>query len=246
MTRFGNLKKHLGFVEGWKVYRRLKKHNTDNIQLSKLKYPFSMRDNPYDYATFEEVILKEAYNVRVGFEPYKIIDGGGNIGLAAVFFASKYPDATIVSLEPDKENFRLLQQNTKEYTNIQSINIGIWNKQTNLLVKDEGQGNNGFFVIETDEVSADVIPSLSIYDIMKRMNWDHIDILKLDVEGAEKEIFSSNYQDWLPKTKVLIIELHDRMREGSSKAVFSAISQYNFSLDIAGENLIFTNENKIS
>ena len=77
---------------------------------------------------------------------------------------------------------------------------------------------------------------------MKKMDWDHIDILKLDVEGAEKEIFSSNYEDWLPKTKVLIIELHDRMRKGCSKVVFSAISEYNFSLDISGENLVFTKE----
>lgn len=242
MSRFSKLKKYLPFIEASGIYLRLKMRKYSNLKISKLKHPFSIRSNAYDYATFEEVILEEAYNISLAFEPRNIIDGGGNIGLTAIFLSSKYPDATIISLEPDKENFKLLQQNAQAYKNIQSINMGIWNKQTNLLVKDEGQGNNGFFVVETDEVSNDVIPSVSIYDIMKKMNWKYIDILKLDVEGAEKEIFSSGYQDWLPKTKVLIIELHDRIKAGCSKAVLSAVSEYDFSLAISGENLVFTNQ----
>ena len=68
-----------------------------------------------------------------------------------------------------------------------------------------------------------------------------IDILKIDIEGSEKEVFQHGYADWLPKIKVLIIELHDRMVPGASAAVFSAINQYDFSVDIKGENLVFTN-----
>ena len=55
------------------------------------------------------------------------------------------------------------------------------------------------------------------------------------------EVFESNTEGWLPKTRVLIIELHDRMKPGCSKAVFNAIGKHNFSLDMKGENLIFTN-----
>ena len=53
-----------------------------------------------------------------------------------------------------------------------------------------------------------------------------------------KIVFESNFEKWLPKTKVIIIELHDRMRKGSSKAFFTALSNYNFSIAHRGENII--------
>ena len=76
---------------------------------------------------------------------------------------------------------------------------------------------------------------------MIEYNFPKIDILKLDIEGSEKELFETNFEDWLPKTKILIIELHDAMKTGCSKSVFNAISKYDFSFSIKGENIIFTN-----
>jgi hypothetical protein len=76
-------------------------------------------------------------------------------------------------------------------------------------------------------------------DIWRRA--PHIDILKLDIEGSEKEVFETGYEHWLPKINILIIELHDKMKKGCSRAVFNAISKYDFSFDIKGENIIFTN-----
>jgi FkbM family methyltransferase len=242
MSRFQKLRSHLSFSEALKIYTRLKTKNLSNIRLSKLKHPFTLRTNPYDYYTFLEVVLQEAYNVAIDFTPSSIIDGGGNIGLTAAYFASRYPDAKILTIEPDKENFELLKQNTGAYKNIEQLNGGIWDHAAHLLVKDLGIGNNGFMVEETSEGTAGAIQSWGIYDLMQKMNWPTCDIVKLDVEGSEKEIFSANYQQWLPKTKLLIVEVHDRMKKGCSKAVFTAINQYNFSMNVAGENLVFRNE----
>ena len=70
------------------------------------------------------------------------------------------------------------------------------------------------------------------------------DILKLNVNGAEREIFSedSHYQSWLPYTKVLIIELHDRMKRDCSHNFFHAISWYDYFFMQAEDNLIFIRE----
>ena len=57
-----------------------------------------------------------------------------------------------------------------------------------------------------------------------------------------KEVFEKDTDYWLPKTKAIFVETHDRMRKGSSKAVFNAISQYNFSFSTSDENLVFINE----
>ena len=119
---------------------------------------------------------------------------------------------------------------------------GVWNRSAELVVKDLGYGNDSLVVEEVPGPVAGSVPAFGIDDIMVKMGWEHIDILKLDVEGSEKEIFRSNFEDWLPKTRVLIIELHDRIREGCSKAVLAALSGYDFSLRIAGENLVFVNQ----
>lgn len=244
MSRFTKLREYLPVAEACGIYYKLKRGIYQNFRVSKLKYPFSMRKNPYDWAAFSEVILKEGYNVPIDFSPKYIIDGGGNIGLTAAWFASKYPDAFIVSFEPDKENFNLLKKNVSSYKNIEAINGGLWYQPAHLLVKDLGLGENAFMVEETYAPTINSIKAWSIEEVMQEMNWPHIDILKLDVEGSEKEIFSSNYESWLPKTKVLIVELHDRMKIGCSKAVFSAITHYNFSFSVIGENLLFKNENE--
>ena len=241
MSRFSNLKKHLSFREAISIYLKIKKGNYDSFRLKKLQHPFSMRKNPYDYATFEEVLLREDYNIDFGFEPQTIIDGGANIGLTSVFFANKFPNANIVAVEPEKENFQILQKNTNSYSNISLLNAGIWDHNTFLSVVDEGKGNNAFTVKEVPVNTENAIKALSVYEIMKQQDWSTIDILKLDIEGTEKNIFEKNYESWLPFVRVLIVELHDRMIEGSSEAVFNTISKYNFTKEIKGENHIFFN-----
>ncbi len=241
MSRFKNLRKHLGFLNALSIYSKIKKGNLSNLKTGNLAYPFNLRNNPFDYATFEEVILNETYNIPLRFNPKYIIDGGGNIGLSACFFATKYPNSAIVSIEPDAENYSLLQLNCKPYNNIQSLQCGIWKNNAQLKIENTNAGNNAFTVTETDEVASGTIKALTVLSVMEQFGMPHIDVLKLDIEGSEKEVFEENFEAWLPKTRVLIIELHDEMKKGSSRAVFNAVNQFDFSFDMKGENVIFIN-----
>jgi FkbM family methyltransferase len=241
MSRFSILKKYLTTGESISVYLKMKIGLWSNFYLTKLKHPFAMRNNPYDFATFEEVLLREDYNLELNIEPATIIDGGANIGLTAIYFASKYPAAKIVSVEPAKDNFELLQKNTKNYLNISLLNAGIWSRETSLSMIDTGQGNNAFTVEEVEQGTPGSLRAVSITDILWQQQWKTVDIVKLDIEGSEKVVFEANYQDWLPRVRILIIELHDRMKSGCSEAVFRAVSQFNFSKEIKGENHIFRN-----
>jgi FkbM family methyltransferase len=242
MSRFANLRQHLSLAEALQVYLRLKAKNRRNMRVSRLAHPFTLRNNPYDYGTFEEVVVKEAYGIPLSFTPQYILDGGGNIGLTAAYFATRYPSAQIVSVEPDTENYALLCRNTAPYGNIRPFQGGLWTNNAHLLVKDLGLGNNGFMVEETGADTPGAIRAWGLAALLDELQWPRFDVLKLDVEGSEKEIFSSGFEDWLPRTRVLIVELHDRMKQGCSKSVFSALSRYSFSLTIAGENLVFVNE----
>jgi len=241
MSRFKNLQKQLGFFKAISFYRKVKSGNLSNLQTGNLAHSFGLRNNPFDYATFEEVILKEAYNIPLGYDPEYIIDGGGNIGLTACFFATKFPNATIISIEPDSENYDLLQSNCKPYSNIHPLKCGIWKNNTNLKIENTSVGNNAFTVTETEEATGETLKAVTISAVMEQFNMPHIDVLKLDIEGSEKEVFEENFEKWLPVTKVLVIELHDEMKKGCSRAVFNAVNKYDFSFDTKGENIIFTN-----
>jgi len=241
MSRLSKLIKHLPFGEAIRFYIQMKTGNYADMRLKKLKHPFSLRNNPYDYATFEEVLLREAYHIDLGFEPQTIIDGGANIGLTAVYFANRYPGAKIVAIEPEDSNFKVLEHNTSHYPAISLVRAGIWNRRTNLSVVDGGVGNNAFMVKEVGPHHPGSLQALSIRDILQQQGWTHADVVKLDIEGSEKKVFESNYESWLPHVKVLIIELHDRMQPGCSETVLAALSNYHFSSEVKGENHIFYN-----
>lgn len=228
----------LGWGKGLSTFAKIKLRSNSPIHLNGIKHPFRIRTGSSDVIAFRQVFILREYNFKVSFEPKFIIDGGSNIGMAAIYFANKYPSAAIVSVEPETSNYDLLVANTKAYPAVRPLKSGIWNKSSFLRVKDLGYGNWGFIVEELDEETPDSFRATSIADIMKLAGQKEIDILKLDIEGAEKEVFSEGYRDWLPVTKVLVVELHDRMKDGCSKAFFKAMLEYDFEIEMMGENLV--------
>lgn len=211
------------------------------IKAGKWNTSFRLRPNTTDFDTYEHVFVMKQYDIHINFKPRTIIDGGANIGMSAIYYALRYPDAKIISLEVSPENFEQLKYNTRNFPNVKPICKGIWNETGHLKIIDEGKGANAFMVQKVDTAGSDTIPAISIADIMKEEKVDILDIVKLDIEGAEKMVFENNYEEWLPKTRLLIVELHDRMQPGSSKAVFNAITKYDFICETKWENLVFFN-----
>ena len=180
------------------------------------------------------------------YQPKLILDCGGNIGCAAVYFANKYPTAQIYSIEPEKNNFRLLIFNTALYENIHPIKSALWDKETFIRVETEGHGVGDFMTFETTADDSTAFQTTTVSKLLAESGFDEIDLLKIDIEGAEKEVFSApDVDEWLPKVKVLIIELHDRMKRGCSYEFFKAIAKYKWFFAFRGENLIFIREDLI-
>ena len=85
MSRFTNLKKQLGFWKAISFYRKVKRGNLSNLKIDTLARPFTLRNNPFDYATFEEVVLNEAYNIPLPFTPKYIIESDATIVAPLIF-----------------------------------------------------------------------------------------------------------------------------------------------------------------
>jgi FkbM family methyltransferase len=208
------------------------------IFLPNREAPIYIRANTSDIPVFEEIFLHEEYNFEIDIRPRLIIDGGAYVGYSTIFFAHRFPEAKIIAVEPAESNFQLLRENTSFYKNIEIIQSAIWSKNTFLQIENSGLGHWGFSVKESTEAMEGSFRGITIPEILKKYNYDKIDILKLDIEGSEKEVFLNENREWLHKVNVLIIELHDRFKSGCTQALFSAISQNNFTIFAKGENFI--------
>lgn len=240
-SRFKKMVKAFGLADAIKLYIQVKIKPHGSITAHKYKAPFHLRPNTSDYYTFDQVFLRDQYHINIPFSPKTIIDAGANIGLAAVYFSHRYPNASIIAIEPSKENFEQVKKNIEQYPQIKAICSGVWNRDVHLAIINTEGVKNAFMVAETTPDNPNAVSAISIETIMRNEGWYTIDILKMDIEGSEKEVFESSYEYWLPKTRMLIIELHDNMKNGTSKSLFAAISKYDFSFDMRDENLIFTN-----
>lgn len=234
-------------VKGIMIYIRLKLGFTHGVHVPNVLHPIKLRKGTSDIPAFKAIFAHSEYEVTLNFTPSTIIDVGANVGLAAIYFVNKYPKSTVFCIEPEKTNFELLKENVAKYNNIHPLKNAISNQSGQTINVIDIGGGNWAFRTEAVEFSQnkkvnDSAKTITITDIMKQNGLDTIDILKIDVEGAEGQLFESRYQDWLPRTRCLLIELHDRFAPGSSKKVFKAISEYNFTYSQNGENLIFINE----
>lgn len=240
-----NCIKNFGLSPGLRVYLQIKVFKTGKFILPGLAQSIYFRPYTSDVHTFREIFLREEYSLAASIvsNPKTIIDAGANIGFTTLFFTQRYPNARIISLEPDQANFVYLKKNTIGYAHITPLQAALWNKKGTIEIKDKGYGVRGFMAEDSaSSASINTMPSTTMRDLLQEYTITRIDILKMDIEGSEREVFSIDAEYWLPITKCIIIELHDRMKDGCSTAVFKALSQFNFECMIKGENLVFINK----
>lgn len=110
-------------------------------------------------------------------------------------------------------------------------------------MEDRGFGVAAYMTVETTADAPDAFKTTTVAKLLADSGFDEIDLLKVDIEGAEKEVFAApDVDEWLPKVRVLTIELHDRMKRGCSYEFFKAVSKYRWNFALNGENLIFVRE----
>jgi len=237
------MKKYLKQIKNYFTNKQtVKSENLIEMKVKNVKFPIYLRKETSDIPTYSQIFVENEYKLKNKTAPKIIVDGGANIGLFAVLMKNLYPTVKIICVEPDKENFQMLKKNLEFYDDVYFENCGIWNKDTKLKVYDKYQMGKWAMVVEEDLQNGDIV-AISMNTLMQKYNLSHIDFLKLDVETSEKQIFANNYENWLPKIKTIIIEIHDWMEEGCSKPFFEAINKtfQNYKYYTNGENTVIEN-----
>ena len=216
---------------------------------------FHYRDRIGDKGTIQQVFSRLDYDLGqmplapalIGWlarqkKPPLIVDAGSHIGCATVWFKHQFPEAHIIAIEPEPENFALLSQNVKGIEGVSTVQGAVASYNGTAHCSDPGRDTWGYRVSpkETDDTTA-----VKAYT-MRRLLAMEPDaapfIAKIDIEGSEAELFSCN-SAWLSDFPLTIIEIHDWMLPGqaSSRNFLLAVALGNFDVVPHGENLFCFN-----
>lgn len=151
----------------------------------------------YLYAIFESV------------SPKYILDAGANAGFSASLFKLLWPQAIVVCVEPDASNFEALQRNTAAFSGVHAINAGLWSHRGRIGLTGS-HGEWGKIFKEKRWYESGGMPAYGVGDLAKMFNISAFDFVKIDIEGAEGQVFSPDADvSWIDAAKVISLEVHD-------------------------------------
>lgn len=208
-----------------------------------IRNPVQIRIKTTDEILYRDILLRGQYAFDLPFSPKTIVDAGANIGMASIFFANLYPEAKVIAIEPEISNFAVLAKNVRPYSTIIPIHAALWNRDGEVGVsgRDPTTGTFGKWGFRTQEGRGAKVRSITVRTLMKEMQMHSVDVFKIDIEGAEKEIFEAC--DWIDDIRCLMIETHDRFRPGCSEAVDSATQD--FLRSERGETIVYLRETAV-
>lgn len=183
--------------------------------------------HPYRLSRHLEVtrrnFIDETYAgmIAAGVAPL-IVDAGANIGASALVLARYYPEATILALEPEPENFEILRANTRANPMIRCFQAALASADGEVQLTDPGRSTDAYRTgpaAEGDRMGA--VQAMSMHTVLELTRAKPL-LAKIDIEGGEADLFAAN-TDWVDLFPALAIELHDWMLPGqASSASFLA------------------------
>jgi FkbM family methyltransferase len=171
--------------------------------------PLYLRLGSSDGFVLEEIFVTRVYDPvtrRKDLGPIRqIIDLGANAGFSVRLWRKCYPDARIIAVEPDPGNFRACQRNVGSTNHVQLVQACIAAKPGQVYLD---RTNEECAFTMTDQQVGEPIEAITLPMLLDRCAADPIiDILKVDIEGAECEMFA-NCSDWIARVRTIMIELH--------------------------------------
>lgn len=145
-----------------------------------------------DFGLLYEIFLADNYTLPKAESVHVIFDIGANIGVSTMFFRMCYPKAIIHSFEPDPNNLARLKVLAKELGNVHVHEYALWNEDTQLtFYADPHRGSSS----STQKIRARqeeiVVNAITLDQILSKYGSKGVDILKIDIEGAEENVLSA-------------------------------------------------------
>ena len=158
---------------------------------------------------WHDIFVKHALDFRAPSDAPRILDCGANIGLASLYFKRKYPRARITAYEADPALAEMLADNLRRNGagDVDVVHAALWTSTAEVVFQCE-RGDSGMIAALPGAVEGDpqTVPSLRLRDVLAREA--SIDLLKLDIEGAEDAVLA-DCEPALDRVRALILDLHE-------------------------------------
>jgi FkbM family methyltransferase len=205
-----------------------------------LQHALTLRATTSDPFIFRQIMIEKEYLPLAVVQASTVLDLGANVGLASAWFLGCYPDAAVFSVEADAHNYAMCSENLAPYgSRVRVLHAAAWSSDMALtLCRNINAADNFVRGVSSADTGQMQVQGYGIASLIAMSGFSHIDILKIDVEGAELEIFSADPGRWLPLVRNLCIELHG---EACREVFFKAMAACDFEHTISGELDICTN-----
>jgi FkbM family methyltransferase len=193
-----------------------------------------------DLGIFHQVFVHDEYGFELATVPSTIIDAGANIGCASVYFARRFPEAKIAAIEPTPSTIELLKKNVAHRPNVMLLQAALWSENESIELVDEW---NNHLAVRVQSISGDPgrvqVQGMTFQEVLMKSGFTSVDILKMDIEGAEEDVFTTA-ADWLPQVRKIIIEFHDDIRPGSESRILEVLHDIwrQTQMVVRGENVL--------
>ena len=223
------------------------------VAIDSSSYILKMRLNSSDFKVAEQIFVRQEYLEAISQIKNKlkienklsIVDCGANAGYSAVYFNEYLPNSNLIALEPFDGSFELLRKNINlNNLNINLIKGALWKNNTKLKFQRSFRDKKEWSV-QTIDAADGIVKALTIENIMQNNNINIIDILKIDIEGSEFEVFlnSNENVNALERIKSIVMEIHDDI--GDRQKLYNVFINQNFEISELGELTLFLNRNYI-
>jgi FkbM family methyltransferase len=203
-------------------------------------FPLYYRVHSTDINVFQQVFLSGEYDCA-GYEQGVefVVDCGANTGCASAFFLNRYPGSRVVAIEAELGNFEICRRTLEPYgSRVRAIHGAVWPRSEPLTVvrgAPEQAKEWAFSVRPCREGEPKEIDGVNLNDVVESSPKKQIDLLKIDIEGGERELFAKGFESWLSRTRTIVIETHGP----ECREVFlQAVKPYGFKVQEAGYVMI--------
>ena len=203
-----------------------------NFCFEGFNFSYTLRDNT-DIAALIEIYTEEEYRWDELSDPKYIIDLGANYGDTSLYFAIKYPKATIIAVEPSPDSFARLQKHAGQFNNIQSVHGALADSDGQIELHLMPGSSLGHSIRKRSEGAEVVtVPAMTLKTIFDKYEIKQDCLIKFDIEGGEEALLPQIKN--FPQVKALIGEVHYDLMNLSPDEVSNLLKE--FSLQIQNLN----------
>ncbi|MDG3007513.1 FkbM family methyltransferase [Paludisphaera mucosa] len=188
------------------------------FRVPKAEHPIYCRPRTSDPGVLHQIFIDEEYRCLDQVQGSGLIlDLGANVGHSASYLLTRFPEAELIAVEPDPGNFQMVRRTLAPYgSRARAIHSAVWSQSCGLVMSAAGQGLGREWsrkVRPADEGETPEMQAVDVLSLLEGSGHDRIFLLKVDVEGAEEEVFGPTAAAWIDRVDNIVIELHGRERE---------------------------------